>query len=51
VRLIAVRDDERLVRIARIVESEVNGDDASAVSDDAAEAGGESLDSGAPEVE
>ena len=27
VRLIAVRDDERLVRIARIVESEVNGDD------------------------
>ncbi len=27
VRLIALRDDERLVRIARIVESEVNGDE------------------------
>lgn len=26
-RLIALRDDERLVRIARIVESEVNGDE------------------------
>ncbi len=51
VRLIAVRDDERLVRIARIVESEVNGDDAAVASDDVAQAGGESLDSGAPEVE
>ncbi len=35
VRLIAVRDDERLVRIARIVESEVNGDDPVGVGDDA----------------
>ena len=52
VRLIAVRDDERLVRIARIVESEVNGDDPVGVGDDATPTdAGDDANSGAPEVE
>ena len=44
VRLIAIRDDERLVRIARLVESEVSGDEIIGVDDDA-------LDTSASEVE
>jgi hypothetical protein len=40
-----VRDDERLVRIARIVESEVNGDDLVDMADD------DALDTTAPEID
>jgi DNA gyrase subunit A len=49
VRLIAVRDDERLVRVARIVESEVSGDESGADEETPAADGPESTD--APDTE